>query len=133
MTARLSPFDFIKSINEKTGNLMEASPDCERDYTPFVVNRGLSFSPDTVLYANEMNCLPFTERRMQYDYLYATVRRRKRYDKWIKPEEGDTELTEAVMFRYKVSRRRALEYIGMMDEDTRRSIVTAKGGSKNAK
>ena len=65
MTQRLSPFDFIKSINEKTENLMAVSPDVEKDYIPFVVNRGLSFSADTILYANEMNCLPFTERRMQ--------------------------------------------------------------------
>jgi len=40
--SKLSPFDYIKSINEKTGNMMDMSPDAERDYVPFVVNRGLS-------------------------------------------------------------------------------------------
>ena len=133
MTARLSPFDFIKSINEKSDNLMAASPDAERDYTPFVVNRGLSFSPDTVLYANEMNCLPFTAARMQYDYLYGAVRRRKRYDKWIKPDTGDEELLKAVMLRYKVGRRRAAEYIPLMGAELRESVLNAKGGSKDAK
>jgi len=129
MSQRLSPFDFIKSINEKTGNLMEVSPDTEKDYTPFVVNRGLSFSPDTILYANEMNCLPFTERRMQYDYLYASVRRRKRFDKWIKPEEGNEELVQAVMQRYGIGRKRADEYISLMDVEARDRILKAKGGS----
>jgi len=133
VTTRLSPFDFIKSINEKSGNLMDASPDAERDYIAFMVNRGLSFSPDTVLYANEMNCLPFSEKRMQYDYLYGAVRRRKRFDKWIKPDTGDEELLKAVMLRYKVGRRRAGEYIPLMDADLREAVLNAKGGSKDAK
>jgi len=133
MSQRLSPFDFIKSINEKTGNLMEVSPDAEKDYTPFVVNRGMSFSPDTILYANEMNCLPFVERRMQYDYLYASVRRRKRFDKWIKPDTGDEELLKAVMLRYRVGRKRAAEYIPLMGAELRESVLNAKGGSKDAK
>ena len=130
MSQRLSPFDFIKSINEKTGNLMEVSPETERDYTPFVVNRGMSFSSDTILYANEMNCLPFAERRMQYDYLYASVRRRKRFDKWLKPEGGNEELVHAVMQRYGINRRRAEEYILLMGTETREAVLKAKGGSR---
>ena len=130
MIQRVSPFDFIKSINEKTGNLMEVSPETERDYTPFVVNRGMSFSPDTILYANEMNCLPFAERRMQYDYLYASVRRRKRFDKWLKPEEGNEELVQAVMQRYGINRRRAEEYSLLMGTETREAVLKAKGGSR---
>lgn len=130
MSQRLSPFDFIKSINEKTGNLMEVSPETERDYTPFVVNRGMSFSSDTILYANEMNCLPFVERRMQYDYLYASVRRRKRFDKWLKPEGGNEELVHAVMQRYGINRRRAEEYILLMGTETREAVLKAKGGSR---
>jgi hypothetical protein len=130
MSQRLSPFDFIKSINEKSGNLMEVSPDVERDYIPFMVNRGLSFSPDTVLYANEMNRLPFTERRMQYDYLYASVRRRKRFDKWVKPEEKDEELVQSVMARYGIGRKRADEYISLLDQEAREKILKARGGSR---
>ena len=130
MSQRLSPFDFIKSINEKSGNLMEVSPDVERDYIPFMVNRGLSFSPDTVLYANEMNRLPFTDRRMQYDYLYASVRRRKRFDKWVKPEENDEELVQSVMARYGIGRKRADEYISLLDQEAREKILKARGGSR---
>jgi hypothetical protein len=130
MSQRLSPFDFIKSINEKSGNLMEVSPDVERDYIPFMVNRGLSFSPDTVLYANEMNRLPFTDRRMQYDYLYASVRRRKRFDKWVKPEEKDEELVQSVMARYGIGRKRADEYISLLDQEAREKILKARGGSR---
>jgi hypothetical protein len=130
--SKLNPFDYIKSINEKTGNMMDISPDAERDYVPFVVNRGLSFSADTILYANEMNCKPLTDRRMQYDYLYHSVRKRRRYDKWVKPSEMDDELVEAVMLRYQVGRKRAMEYIRLLDDASLDALKRVRGGS-NAK
>jgi len=130
--SKLNPFDYIKSINEKTGNMMDISPDAERDYVPFVVNRGLSFSADTILYANEMNCKPLTDRKMQYDYLYSSVRKRKRYDKWVKPSEMDDELVEAVMLRYQVGRKRAMEYIRLLDDASLDALKRVRGGS-NAK
>jgi hypothetical protein len=130
--SKLNPFDYIKSINEKTGNMMDISPDAERDYVPFVVNRGLSFSADTILYANEMNCKPLTDRRMQYDYLYHSVRKRRRYDKWVKPSQMDDELVEAVMLRYQVGRKRAMEYIRLLDDASLDALKRVRGGS-NAK
>ena len=130
--SKLNPFDYIKSINEKTGNMMDISPDAERDYVPFVVNRGLSFSADTILYANEMNCKPLTDKRMQYDYLYSSVRKRRRYDKWVKPSEMDDELVEAVMLRYQVGRKRAMEYIRLLDDASLDVLKRVRGGS-NAK
>jgi hypothetical protein len=130
--SKLSPFDYIKSINEKTGNMMEISPDAERDYVPFVVNRGLSFSPDTILYANEMNCMPMTDRRMQYDYLYHSIRKRKRYDKWVKPEEVNEDILQAVMVAYKVGRKRAIEYIRLLPKERLDALLASRGGT-NAK
>jgi hypothetical protein len=130
--SKLNPFDFIKSINEKTGNMMDISPDAEKDYVPFVVNRGLSFSSDSIFYANEMNCLPLAERRMQYDYLYHSIRKRKRFDKWIKPVEEDEPIIEAVMLQYSVGRKRAMEYIRFLPKDRLDAILKGKGGS-NAK
>ena len=129
---KLSPFDYIKSINEKTGNMMNLSPDAERDYVPFVVNRGLSFSPDTILYANEMNCMPLTDKRMQYDYLYNSIRKRKRFDKWVKADESNESLVEAVMLAYKVGRKRAIEYIRLLPSERLDVLLNSRGGS-NAK
>ena len=129
---KLSPFDYIKSINEKTGNMMNLSPDAERDYVPFVVNRGLSFSPDTILYSNEMNCMPLTDKRMQYDYLYNSIRKRKRFDKWVKADEANESLVEAVMLAYKVGRKRAIEYIRLLPSERLDVLLNSRGGS-NAK
>lgn len=124
---RLSPFDFAKSINEKTEDLMKASPETEKDYLPFMVNRALSFSPDTILYANAMNTNWLVDGKLQYDYLYASVRRRKRYDKWIKANEDDA-LLPLVMEAYGVGRRRAFEYLALLTDEQREALRKGRGG-----
>ena len=78
---------------------MKVQPDTEKDYMPFMVNRSLSFSPDAILYANSMNTNWIADKKMQYDFLYGSVRRRKRFDKWMKKEEVD-ELTVAVVMEF---------------------------------
>jgi len=79
-----------------------------------------------------MNCMPLTEKRMQYDYLYNSIRKRKRFDKWIKPEEESEALLEAVMLAYKVGRKRAIEYIRLLPKERLDALLKSKGGS-NAK
>jgi hypothetical protein len=79
----LSPFDFIKSINETKINLI-VDQWSESRYQPFVVNKGLSFSPDTVILANEVNSRPHLDKTLQYSFLINIVRPRKRYAKWMK-------------------------------------------------
>jgi len=128
----MSPFEFVKSINEKTGNLLEGNQDLEKAYAPFLVNRGLSFTADTLLAANEMNAAPFLDKRMQYDYLYATVRKRKRFAKWIKAEEDDLE--DMIVEYFGVSRRRATEYATMLTTEDVQNIKQKlnKGGTKKS-
>ena len=128
----MNPFEFVKSINEKTGNLLEGNQDLEKAYNPFLVNRGLSFTPDTILAANEMNATPYVDKRMQYHYLYLTVRKRKRYAKWIKAEQDDIE--DMIVEYYGVSRRRAAEYAAMLTPEEVQEIKQKlyKGGTKRS-
>jgi len=58
-----------------------------KDYTPFVVNRALSYHIDCVLYANEMNINNMLDKDMQYQYLLNTIRPMKRkFQAWQKVE-----------------------------------------------
>lgn len=129
MSKRLSPFDFVKSINEKTDHLMKVQPETEKDYIPFMVNRALSFSPDAVLYANAINTNWIADKRMQYDFLYHAVRRRKRYDKWLKREEEDEALLSTIMEVYQIGHKRAVEYAAMLTQDQRSALRKGYGGS----
>ena len=81
----MSPFDYLKAINETKEDVM-LTPEDERKYSPFIVNRGLSFFMDTIFQVNELNRNYHLEARLQFDYLLNSVRKKKRYSKWVKPE-----------------------------------------------
>jgi hypothetical protein len=81
----MSPFDYLKSINETKENVM-LTPQDERKYLAFIVNRGLSFFMDTIFQVNEMNRNHHLDSRLQFDYFLNTIRKKKRYSKWLKPE-----------------------------------------------
>ena len=83
---KISPFDFVNSINDTKENLI--TDDWSEDqYNAFIVNKALSFTPDTIIYANEMNSRPHLEKVLQYQFLINIVRKKKRFSKWIKKEK----------------------------------------------
>ena len=82
----MSPFDYLKAINETKEDIMLTSQD-EKKYAPFIVNRGLSFFMDTIFQANEVNFHFHLDSRLQFDYLLNSVRKKRRYSKWLKPEK----------------------------------------------
>ena len=47
----MGPFDFLNAINDTKVNVM-VDDIAEKQYLPFIVNRGLSYFLETVLYAN---------------------------------------------------------------------------------
>jgi len=79
------PFDYLNSINDTKEDIMDE----EKSYSPFMVNRGLSYFPDTIFYANEMNLRWQTDYRLQYDFLRTSIRRRKRFSKWFKESKDE--------------------------------------------
>ena len=48
----MNPFDFVKSINYQKQDLLDDDYDgqIEKEYVPYIVNRALSFTPDTILH-----------------------------------------------------------------------------------
>jgi hypothetical protein len=84
----MSPFDYLNSINMTKKNLM-VDEQSEKDYVPFIVNRGLGYFQDTVLLANEMNVNCHIDSKLQYDFLKGTVSKRKRFSKWLKAEDDE--------------------------------------------
>ena len=85
----ISPFDFANSINSTKEQLI-VDDWSEKQYNPFIVNKAMSYGPDTVIAASEMNARPHLARKMQYDFLLNIVRSKKRYNKWLKPEREET-------------------------------------------
>ena len=106
----MNPFDFVKSITYTKQDIMNDLN--ESEYESYLVNRALSYHQDCLLYANEMNKRFEISARLQYHYLLNTIRKRKRFAKWIKPEKIDD--LKIVMEYFKVSRAKAEEYLNIL-------------------
>lgn len=111
--------EYLNSINYSKKNLMVDS-DSEKAYAPYVVNRCLSYFPDTLLHANEMNRLNFLDKKVQYNYYLGSVRSRKRFSKWLKKEESkDIELIKQY---YGYSDKKARETLRILSEQDIKNI-----------
>lgn len=119
--------DFLNSINQTKENLLSKDPRLEKEFVPFVINKCFSYFPDTLFYANRMNEMAHLDKRMQYDYLMASIIKRKRFSKWIKPEESAD--IEAVKEVYGYSDQRAREVLDLLPMEKIREL-TQKGGQK---
>lgn len=109
--------EWIPSITEKREYLFAGDADVgtiEKDYPAYMINRALSQYVDTVLQANEMNVSASLPAKMQYDYLYHNVEKRKRFSKWAKGEKDDVSTT--IMQAYGVSYARAIEMASLLGE-----------------
>ncbi len=111
----INPFEYVKAINEK-----KSLPHLF-DYNPFLAVGSLSYSLDTVMLANEMNRLPNLDPPLQFKFLYETVRRGKRFQKWHKPVPPAH--VDAVMEYYDYSHAKALEALQVLTQDNIRDIL----------
>jgi len=104
----MSPFDFLNEINYGKNNII-VDDITEKQYNPFMINRGLSYFNDTILMANEMNIHHTLDNKLQNDFLINIVRKKKRFSKWFKPEiQSDVEAVK--------------EYYGYNDEKARQAL-----------
>lgn len=123
----MNPFEFVNSINITKKDLIV---DNEKDYNSFMVNRSLSYFNDTVLLANEMNKYHHLDGKLQYHFLLNTVRKRKRFSKWVKPETVND--IEAVKEYYGYSNDKARQVLPLLSPESLIKIKNKvqKGGRK---
>ena len=110
----ISPFDFINSINYTKEDIIVADWS-ERQYNSYVINRGLSFGPDTIIQANEMNSRPHLDKKLQYQFLINIIRPRKRYNKWLKAEK--IESIEVIKTYYGYSTDKARQALSILNPE----------------
>ena len=108
--------DFLNSINYSKEDLfLEDVEYAEKSYPAYVVNRCLSYFPDTIIHANEMNRLNGLDSKMQYDYHRTAIRKRKRFSKWLKEEKQED--LDLVKRYYNYSNQKAKEALRVLTED----------------
>jgi hypothetical protein len=111
----MNPFDFVNSINQSKKDLLADAEASEADYISYVVNRTLSYFPETVLYVNGINRYQFLDNKLQYHYLLNTIRPGKRFAKWVKRE--DVEDLDAVKQYYGYSTEKAHQALSILTID----------------
>lgn len=108
----MNVFEFVGSINFSKEDLF-IDPLAEKDYVPFIVNRSLSYSVDTVFYANEMNKYASSPKRWQFDFLRASISKKKRFNKWAKKDILPDDLVMIQQY-YGYSKQRAVEALSIL-------------------
>lgn len=126
---KLTPFDFLNAI-QVTGENLIIDEDTERQYNPYIINKGLSFGADTVIYANEMNSRPHIPKNLQFRFCINNIVKRKRYNKWIKAELNDD--LELVKKYYGYSTEKAKQALSILNDDQLNTIKQKleKGGRR---
>ena len=123
----MNPFEFVNQINYGKQDIM-VDDLTEKSYASFMVNRSLSYFPDTIAAANLMNQFHQIDNRLQFDFLLNIVRKRKRFSKWDKPETHDD--LEVVKEYYGYSNEKARSALTLLSpeqkEELRRKVD--KGG-----
>lgn len=110
----MNHFDYLNSINTSKEDIM-VDDIAEKQYSPFMINRGLSYFNDTILMANEMNYYSHLDRKLQYHFLLNIIRKRKRFSKWAKPEvESDIEVVKEY---YGYSNEKARQALSLLSPD----------------
>mgnify|MGYP001477822390 FL=1 len=113
-----NPFDYVKAVSDTKKDLMRGTENdtlAERGYQPFLTNKALSYHPDAILHANEMNMLHHLDKKLQFDYYHSVLRRRKRFAKWSKPE--DDENINIISSYYGCNKQVALQYLKILSMD----------------
>lgn len=110
----MNPFEFVNAINLTKKDIM-IDDIAEKAYTPFLINRSLSYFNDTILFANEMNRYHHLDHRLQFDFFINIIRKKKRFSKWIKPQE--IENLELIKEYYGYSNEKAKSVLSLLNNE----------------
>jgi hypothetical protein len=124
--------DTIPSIL-KTGKRVISSEN-EGEMNPFIVNKALSFHYDCIMYANQMNMASGLPKKLQYDYLFHSVRKyNRKFQPWSKKEKNAE--IELVMEYYKYTYEKARAVLAILSDEEINEIKARcdTGGSDKRK
>jgi len=120
--------EVIPSILQTKKNVLLDDVDVKQ-YTPFIVNRALSYHIDCVLYANQMNIHNQIDKDMQYSYLLNSIRPAKRkFQPWQKTDSDKN--IQCIKDYFGYSNEKAKDVLRILSDEQIAEIKakTDKGG-----
>lgn len=132
----MKPFDYLNAVSHTKEDLMTGTDNddlAEKAYEPYLVNKGLSYFTDTILYSNEMNRLHLLDNKPQFSYLLNTLRPRKRFSKWFKPELDEASFLISQIYGYSNEKANQVKHLFSQDQLDIMRQKLEKGGLKKEK
>jgi predicted CopG family antitoxin len=125
----MNPFEYLNSINYTKKDIM-VDDIAEKEYNSFMVNRSLSYFPDTVLAANEINRYHQIDNLLQFHFLINIIRKRKRFSKWDKKKTNSD--VEVIKEYYGYNEEKALQVLNIFSTEALNELhkKVNKGGRK---
>lgn len=124
-------FDWLNNLNYDKKPIF--NDETEKDFSSFMINRGMSQNVETIMFANEMNKHPLATKNMVYDFYFYIVSKKKRFSKWAKKDSTNEDDIKLVMDHYQINRNRANEYLRILnknDIDKIKSMYVVGGKKK---
>jgi hypothetical protein len=103
----------LKDLSEQKKDILVEEN--ESQYSPYIVNRFLSMNQTTIMYANEMNLRHFLPKRLQYDYYFHSIKKERRFFKYVKEDEQDN--IDLIKEYFGYSKLRAKEALSILSQD----------------
>lgn len=127
-----SPFDFAKSVISTKEDLYTTESIFQKEYLPFMVNKILSNTPQTALFAAAMNRYPMLDKKLQYDFYRLGIPKMSASKMWTKKEETDLNMdhVQYIAEKLSVSVPRAIELYKVIGAEAVDAELKSRGGRK---
>jgi len=127
-------FDHIAGITHKKVKWEDLDELDQKSFTPYLINRWLSMSPDLIEIVNMFQHYTIGPLMKEHVYklYYEILPKGKYFSKYIKGKKSDKYNKELISFfavHYQISKREAEEYISLMKEDEISAVCKKYGKS----
>ena len=112
---KINVFEYVKSINTKEKYL----GDNLENYSSYIVNKAIASYQDCIFFVKEMNLYPALNDKMEYDFYYYSISKRKRFAEWMKRDQDKIELVSKF---YNVSLKKAAEFLDILSDSELKEI-----------
>lgn len=127
-----SPFDIAKSILQSKEDLYTTEELFNKEYAPFMINRIMSNTERTVLFAECMDKYVSLDKKIQYDFYMKGIPKNKGFTKMWSKKESDsainTDHVEYICQQMNVSLKRGTDIYKLLGSAIIEAEMSKKGG-----
>lgn len=135
---KFNVFDYVNDIN--FGKQYLFAEDTASEFDPYTMNRAMTIFPDTFVAGEFLNANYHLDKKMQHDYLFYSVQKRKRFRQggWLKrtdAEKKELKVLKDVARIIQYNMKRTKQFWSVLTETQRREFLETYvyPDSKNAK